>query len=329
MRVGLNQRGLTIIGIVLLGIFSLALVVAFSRGEARASDGLRVPYYRLLYKIQGTEKDFGKLKKVHALPQHKEGRDSAPCVACHGRMVEKGKEESRDAKKPLHQAMMTAPMLGFECTDCHPKVDVRPRTPTQPSRKVDRDLCSKFPCHAPEIMLEHGKNNTGKNKEWLLKHPRVAKAVGFDECMQCHFEKGELDICLDCHNRGGFRPSSHRAIYSLPASRIFTKIDNPRVVETRWKGFHFVFARDALKQVGVPEVTASTLPLGKVTELPCQFCHVIEKWCTRCHIKHAPGWLPSGHAVQARQGADYCFNCHDEQGSKCLACHEDLSVAGR
>lgn len=278
--------------------------------------------------------------------------DSAKCIACHGTMITPG-VTAENAEHPIHQKMLTASMLNFSCTDCHKEVDIRKRSPSHITIRVDRTLCPK--CHNPsvasrsaedtfddvdgikfgpidapemsEIMTRHGSADDKKKAgDWIKKHPRVAMAVGVKECRRCHQPGSELDFCRVCHLRGGFRPSHHRATYKVRINEIYpTKApDRNEVIETTWKGYHFVVAREALAKMGTKVDSPRDLPLDKVAKLPCGACHIIEDWCTRCHIKHNPKWLDPnvGHpAFVKKYGRQYCSRCHDITGAKCVACH--------
>lgn len=337
------MRGQKILTTILL-IFTVFLLLWFllslaTAGSQKSSaNTLRISYYRFLYQITG-QKNFKalkanpqKLKKLHQVEEYPlDNRGlaeaaSARCIACHGPMVEPGKEEpeAEEGEKPsLHQAMLTLPQLDFECTDCHKNVDTRIRNPKHVTMKIDRKLCSELPCHNPPLMAEHGKD-LAQAKKWIANHPKKATSIGIDQCRSCHLIRSELDFCNQCHLRKGFRPASHRAEYTVPVSRIYPKIPRPDAITTKWRGYHFVVAREALEELGVAPVTPQNLPLDKVNKLPCGACHEVKVWCTKCHIKHAPNWLDpvEGHPRQVvKNGTDYCFKCHDETGAKCLSCH--------
>lgn len=280
-------------------------------------------------------------------------RDSAKCMACHGNMLER--DENNKPKHYIHNKMLSAPMLNFSCTDCHKNVDTRKRTPEHATLRVDRTLCPK--CHdpsapappaestggitwgnpnapeMPNIFKKHGKDPKA-GKWWIMNHPRFAMSIGVDKCRKCHKVGSELDICRQCHLRGGFRPSSHRVYFTAKIKEIYPEfatgsykgaLTNPdKVVTTNWKGYHFVFARNALAKMGVKVTNPQELPLDKVQKLPCAACHVVKEWCTKCHIKHNPNWLnPNlGHPKKVFEfGTKYCTRCHDANGSKCVGCH--------
>ena len=280
-------------------------------------------------------------------------RDSGKCMACHGNMLEK--DEKGKPKNYIHNKMLSAPMLNFSCTDCHKKIATNKRTPSQATLRVDRTLCPK--CHdpssksppaestggitwgnpqapeMPNIFKKHG-TDAKSGKWWIMNHPRFAMSIGVNECRKCHKIGSELDFCRDCHLRGGFRPSSHRVTYKAKIKEIYPEFatgsykgqkTNPEsVVKTNWKGYHFVFARNALKKMGVTVDSPRNLPMDKLQKLPCAACHVVKEWCTKCHIKHNPNWLnPTvGHPKKVSEfGTKYCTRCHDANGSKCEGCH--------
>lgn len=253
-------------------------------------------------------------------------------------------------KSPIHKKMLDAPMLSFSCTDCHKKVDLGKRSPSRVTRTVDRTLCPA--CHEPSggqadattsggkswaessgielpnLMSRHGKDEKG-GKKWIKDHPRVAMSVGIDQCKKCHIEGSELDFCRECHTRGGFRPSTHRAVYKVRINELYPDKARTDVVETKWRGYHFVFVREALAKLGAKVDSPRNLPFEKLQKLPCGACHRLKDWCTRCHIKHAPNWLDpnKGHpAYVDKYGKRYCKRCHDSLGSKCVSCH---SYVGR
>ena len=270
--------------------------------------------------------------------------DSAKCMACHGDMLE------RDANnKPvnyIHDKMLQASMLTFNCTDCHKDVDIRPRSPGRVTTRVDRTSCPV--CHdpsnetrtaaesegetwaaagapsMPRVMTLHGPNEAD-GKKWISEHPRVAMSIGISQCRKCHVKDSELDFCRDCHLRGGFRPESHQVVYETNVNKIFPESKKDQAVAASWKGYHFVVVREALEKLGTKVDSPRNLPMDKIEKLPCGACHILEDWCTKCHIKHNPDWLNpnDGHpAVIDENGANYCFRCHDSRGSKCESCHD-------
>jgi hypothetical protein len=271
--------------------------------------------------------------------------DSARCIACHGPMVEWG-VATENAEKRVHQGMLTSPMMTFACTECHKQVNTTERRPSHATIRVDRDLCAK--CHnpstvavpgeqsdgaswgpagaptMPDVMSDHG-NDEKAGRQWILDHPKVGMSIGLQHCRNCHLPGSELDFCNDCHVRGGVMPASHQTVYDVAVNQLYPRSERDNVVGTKWKGFHFVVAREALGKLGVEVESPRQLPLDQVQKLPCGACHDIQDWCTRCHIKHNPNWLDpnEGHpAYVAKYGNDYCFRCHDTSGSQCVKCHE-------
>lgn len=313
------------------------------------------------YSVTAPEKSVESLKKAHiASKVYRDGeytynytkedralvtRESAKCIACHGTMVDKGKKPE-NATYYIHQKMLTATMLDFHCTDCHKNVDITRRSPDKATIRVDRTLCPK--CHetgglSPDLAAEggigappqmppllklHGTDQkTGKH--WIKNHPKIASQVGVGQCRKCHKYNSELDFCRVCHLRGGMRPDHHRVVYNVPVNRIYPDMPKTEVVETKWLGFHFVFVREMLAQMGVYVDSPRNLPMDKIERLPCGACHNLGDWCTRCHIKHNPKWLDpvEGHPLYVRRyGTKYCFRCHDTLGSKCVSHH---TFAGR
>lgn len=269
--------------------------------------------------------------------------DSARCVVCHGSMLEKDKKGN--PVNYIHSKMLQASMLNFYCTDCHKTIDIRKRSPGHVTRRVDRLVCPV--CHdpsstgktaeesggssfasinapgMPEVMSLHG-NTEKQSKKWISEHSKVAMTTGISNCRKCHIKDSELDFCSDCHLRGGFMPESHQVTYELPINKIYPESSKTDVVSTTWKGYHFVFVREALEKLGAKVESAQQLPMDKIEKLPCGACHILEDWCTKCHIKHDPNWLNpnDGHpAYVDKYGTKYCFRCHDSLGSKCLSCH--------
>lgn len=143
-------------------------------------------------------------------------KDSRRCQACHGSM-----RQSRDGEPlfPLHQAMLTAEMLVFNCTDCHKTVDLGVRDPSGPTIRVDRTQCTR--CHEGDkdtepaglkqakagepdrvqsryLISNHG-IDPKSGKQWIKRHAAVAKEIGIDRCRRCHEKGAELDFCDDCH----------------------------------------------------------------------------------------------------------------------------------
>lgn len=319
---------------------------------------IQVKYYSYYYSITKPEKDKELLIKLHqARKVKRDGKltydyqaedrlhiqtDSAKCIACHG--TKKELDKNNKPKFPIHKKMLSAPMLNFLCTHCHKQVDIRKRRPGRATITVDRTLCPKchnapnpaqkgntavsvsgmpIPPQLPALLVQHGATPEA-GKKWISRHPRVAMAVGIFQCRKCHKYGSELDFCNECHLRGGFRPSSHKALYKVDIKTVYPKTKNSGVVNSRWKGFHFVFARSALKKLGYTVKSPQNLPMDKLQKLPCGACHVLEEWCTKCHIKHNPNWLnPTvGHpAFVNKYGTGYCFKCHDHEGTKCVSCH--------
>lgn len=360
-----NDRFVKIISVIAVVIVLILLSSAF--GLITIPKRIQSTFYSALYTVTQPQSNPESLESLHeATKAKKRGpkgeeytykytekdrglitSDSARCEACHGSMLD---EEDGNAKFPIHKKMLEASMLNFSCTDCHKKVDLSKRSPNRVTIRVDRTLCPV--CHEPAgasataeasggeswgsggtmqlpaLMSRHGKDKKS-GKEWILKHPRVAVAVGLDQCRKCHLDNSELDFCRECHLRGGFRPSSHRAIYKTTINEIYPDKGRKDKVDASWKGYHFVFAREALAKLGAKVTSPKNLPLDKVQKLTCGACHQVKDWCTRCHIKHAPNWLDpnKGHAYYVfKYGKKYCSRCHDSRGTKCVSCH---SYVGR
>ncbi len=358
-----KNRLIQIVGIVVFLI--IASAVSSAMGLLSLPKGVQSVYYGVLFNATSPEDNPDSLTALHTATKAKhinaKGeaiytykysqddrpiiiRDSAKCEACHGSMLDKypdGKPKHR-----IHTKMLTAPMLGFSCTDCHKKVDITKRSPAKPTFRVDRTLCPK--CHDPSspappaettggitwgypnapdiisnVFKKHGADYKS-GKRWLRAHPRIAMAVGIDKCRKCHQYGSELDFCRKCHLRGGFRPSHHRAVYNVPVNELYPeKTDRTQVIQTKWRGYHFYFVRKALEKLGTKLDNPRKLPYEQLQKLTCSACHVIKDWCTRCHVKHAPGWLTKdGHPKRIKQfGRNYCYRCHDTLGGKCQACH--------
>ena len=343
-----------IIIIAILAITGLAGILPIPRVA-------RVFYWDVVFSMTNPEDNAAELRALHKASKVKNAdtgeetfnytkrnrnlvdQESASCISCHGSMTDKDKKGN--PKHYIHYKMLTAPMLSFSCTDCHKDVDTRKRSPSHVTMRVDRSLCPK--CHnpkkdaiplelskgkawkplgdvdMPQLMAAHG-TDEASGKEWIKNHPRVGMAIGIDKCRTCHIPGSELDFCRTCHLRGGFRPSHHRVVFEVPINEIYPKSSRTEVVQTRWKGYHFVVAREALEQLGAEINGPRNLPMDKVNKLPCGACHVLKEWCTRCHIRHNPNWLDPevGHpAYVAKYGTKYCFRCHDVGGAKCQQCH--------
>lgn len=347
----------------LVVLMTLWVVGSFVLGIFPVTMTLRLYYWKIIYKLASPVQSQKSLIEVHKAQKvkvvskkgveytykySKDDRsiidsDSARCIACHGNMTDldaKGKP-----KHYIHRKMLTAPMLNFSCTDCHKQVDIRKRSPSHVTIRVDRSLCPL--CHNPKrsaipaewsqgktwgvesapqmppLMEAHGTDETS-GREWIKNHPRVGMSVGIDQCRQCHIPDSELDFCRVCHLRGGFRPDSHKVVFEAPINQIYPDNSRIDVIQTKWKGYHFVVVREALAKLGVYVDSPRNLPLDSIAKLPCGACHVLEDWCTRCHIKHNPNWLDPnvGHpAYINKYGANYCWRCHDPGGSKCVSCH--------
>ncbi len=340
----------------------LILVVATQAG-AFLPQASQVLVNRGIYTATGPEKDIETLEEQHKATKVKRDgeetydytkddrelveRDSAKCIACHGTMVDKGKKPE-NATYYIHQKMLTAAILDFRCTDCHKEVDISRRSPDKATIRIDRTLCPK--CHEtggipaglsasgeveagappqmPPLLKLHGTDQKS-GKKWIKDHPKVAMSVGVGQCRKCHKYNSELDFCRVCHLRGGMRPDNHRVVINSAINLIYPDKKKTEIVETKWLGFHFVFVREALADMGVYVDSPRRLPMDKIEKLPCGACHNLQDWCTRCHIKHNPKWLDpvEGHPLYVkRYGTKYCFRCHDTLGSKCVSCH---SFAGR
>ncbi len=340
----------------------LILVVA-TRAGAFLPQASQVLVNRGIYTATGPEKNLETLEAQHKATKVKRDgeetynytkddrelveRDSAKCIACHGTMVDKGKKPE-NATYYIHQKMLTAAILDFRCTDCHKEVDISRRSPDKATFRIDRTLCPK--CHEtggipaglsasgeveagappqmPPLLKLHGTDQKS-GKKWIKDHPKVAMSVGVGQCRKCHKYNSELDFCRVCHLRGGMRPDHHRVVINVAINRIFPDMPKKEVVETKWLGFHFVFVREALADMGVYVDSPRRLPMDKIEKLPCGACHNLQDWCTRCHIKHNPKWLDpvEGHPLYVkRYGTKYCFRCHDTLGSKCVSHH---TFAGR
>jgi len=338
----LRERNILII--VLISFVLIVFLASFALGAIKvpSSNNLRVSYYRTLYRITNPQNNPERIKALHRiksieLDNRAASRvQSARCIGCHGTMVEKDK--TKIANRLMHQAMLTASFLDVNCVDCHKEVDLRGRDRKHATIKVDRKLCSKFPCHNPALMKQHG-NDKKTAQEWIAKHPKVAtsEGVGIKKCRECHVADSELDFCNKCHLKRGFRPQSHQAPYSAPMNQIYPTLpeikegkvlqynQNPRTeqIGANWRGWHFVFVRGELEKMGVADVSAQSLPMDKIDKLSCGACHVLKVWCTKCHIKHAPNWFDpnEGHPAAVREnGSTYCEDCHDLE-SKCITCH--------
>lgn len=150
-------------------------------------------------------------------------RDSVRCQACHGSMLQ---QEYGKPKYPIHVKMLTAPLIVFNCTDCHKKVDLGKRIPAQATIRVDRTQCTK--CHetdsgspiskltgakpigkvdVPETFLisNHGVDKVSGLIWVKSRHAKVAAKVGVKKCRRCHQRGSEFNFCDDCHGRGGVR----------------------------------------------------------------------------------------------------------------------------
>ncbi len=348
-----------------------AIIVSSALGLLSLPKGVQSVYYSVLFKVTAPQNSVDSLKSLHTATKAKHvnargetvytykyskedrsiiTRDSAKCEACHGSMLDK--YDNGKPKHRIHTKMLTAPMLGFSCTDCHKKVDTRKRTPARPTFRVDRTLCPK--CHdpsspappsestggatlgnpnapeMPNVFKKHGADENGA-KKWIRIHPRIAQSVGIDKCRKCHQYGSELDFCRQCHLRAGLRPEFHRRVYTAKINEIYPDKKRTDVVKTNWRGIHFAFVRKALVKMGVKEesIVPQNLPQDKLKKLSCGACHVVSKWCTRCHIKHAPDWLDpnTGHPLKVYKfSRNICYRCHDTNGSKCQSCH---TYAGR
>lgn len=143
-------------------------------------------------------------------------KDSRRCQACHGSM--KGKKDGEPIY-PIHEAMLTARLINFHCTDCHKTVDLGERDPSGPTIRVDRTQCMR--CHEGdkdtepaglmnvktrrpnEIQSRYLISNHGIDKksarQWIKRHGKVAVNTGVNKCRRCHLKGSELDFCGDCH----------------------------------------------------------------------------------------------------------------------------------
>lgn len=335
----------------------MVVIGVFASGVVRVPRAILVSYYSVIFDYTNVKDDAAELADLHVATQvrdpetgelgHKYSKndrglienDSAKCMACHGNM-----RVLDDTGKPryyVHNKMLGATMLNFSCTDCHKDVDTRKRSPKHATVRVDRTLCPI--CHNPASEAKTAEVSEGssfaaagapafpdvmplhqKTKEWITRHPRIGMGIGISQCRKCHIRNSEMDFCRECHLRGGFRPSSHRVVYNAPINKIYEESKRTDMTSSRWKGYHFVFVREALAKMGVKVDSPRNLPQDKLEKLPCGACHVLEDWCTRCHIKHNPQWLDPtvGHPLYVKKyGTQYCFRCHDSLGTKCVACH--------
>ncbi len=353
-------------GISLAIVIVVVLVAALIMGFVNVPRAILATYYQGLFAITKPESNSVTLKALHKATKvvdpetgdltYKYGKgdsgiiqkDSAKCVACHGTMLDR--DDNNRPKFYIHNKMLSATMLNFNCTDCHKEVDTRKRSPAHATVRVDRTVCPI--CHdpasggrtaeesggssfasanspaLPPVMSLHG-TTPKTRKAWIAKHPRVGMSIGISQCRKCHIPDSELDFCRVCHLRGGFRPESHAVVFNVPVNKIYPESAKTEVVETKWKGYHFVVVREALEKMGTKVDSPRNLPKDKIEKLACGACHILEDWCTRCHIKHNPNWLDPnvGHPLYAKKyGTKYCFRCHDPLGSKCISCH---SYVGR
>ncbi|RJQ33351.1 MAG: hypothetical protein C4562_00365 [Actinobacteria bacterium] len=356
-----NYKSLKVIGIIILIL--LVLLVAFAAtGLVSTPRAVQRIVFSVWFKVTRAESNSEKMVEYHIAPKikvvddkgkvsytykytnenrHLIERESAICEACHGTM------RSDDPKNIVHKSMFDAPMLNFNCTDCHKKVDLAKRSPGRATIQVDRTSC--LPCHdalgsqstaeetggqtwgtkkapkMPSSMKLHG-NDAVSGKQWILQHPRLAMGLGINDCRSCHLKGSELDFCNECHMRGGSMPSSHRAVYSVRLNELFPKItQKTNKVKARWLGYHFVFVKKALKKINVTVNSSEKLPLDKLQKLSCGACHDIKGWCNRCHTPHTSNWLDpvKGHPASIlKHGKKHCSKCHDYLGEKCTSCHE-------
>lgn len=340
-------------------VIVLFLIVFYALFYSGLLIGFQVIYYKSYFNLTKVEDNPKILKDLHQATMVKrdgvetyaytpEDRiiiqsDSAKCIACHGKMTEKNKRNK--PKYPIHDKMINDPMMSFQCTHCHKQVDTRKRRPGRATITVERELCPKchnsplvtqggltggplagapaIPPQLPQLLVQHG-SDAESGKKWIATHPRVAMALGIQQCRKCHIYGSELDFCNDCHLRGGFRPDSHKVLYSVPLKTVYPDSKKTAVVKTRWKGYHTVLVKDALKKLGTNVDSPQNLPMDTIAKLPCGACHILEDWCTRCHIKHNSNWLDpvKGHPDYVNKyGTSYCFKCHDPEGTKCVSCH--------
>ncbi len=349
--------------LIMAGIALVVVIGVVASGLIWVPVFMKVPYYSLVFSFTHPEDDPTLLEDLHTPTKVRDAEtgelgynyskddralvedDSAKCMACHGNM--RVLDETNKPKYYVHNKMLGATMLNFRCTDCHKgfndlrAVDTRKRSPKHATVRVDRTLCPK--CHNPASESQTAEDSSGgafadknapafpdvmplhqKTNEWITRHPRIGMGIGISQCRKCHIRNTEMDFCRECHLRGGFRPSSHRIVYNAPINKIYEESDRTDMTSSRWKGYHFVFVREALAKMGVKVDSPRNLPKDKLEKLPCGACHVLEDWCTRCHIKHNPKWLDpnEGHPLYVKKfGSQYCFRCHDSLGTKCVACH--------
>ena len=339
------------------GIALIVVIGAYTAGLVRVPQFAKVVYFKAIYALNSPDGDSKTIKSLHTATKVRNAEtgemgysytkndrnimetDSAKCIACHGNM--RVLDETKKPKYYVHNKMLASTMLSFSCTDCHREIDTRKRSPRHATVQVDRAVCQI--CHNPSSQSQTAEQSAGSawadkeapafpdvmplhrnTKEWMTRHARIGMGIGISQCRKCHIRNSELDSCRECHLRGGFRPASHQVVYNAPVNKIYAESKRTDMTQSRWNGYHFVFVREALEKMGVKVDNPRNLPRDELEKLPCGACHVLEEWCTRCHIKHNPNWLDpnEGHPLYVKKyGSRYCFRCHDSMGTKCVSCH--------
>lgn len=241
------------------------------------------------------------------------------CVACHG--------DKTASQLPVHRIHLRSALLpNLACQDCHPQVDLGPRTATTIAKWVDVGFCktchSAFPglepdshMHAEDIDADCTMCHTGAR---AIRHakPYLSQIIPPSECRGCHggrvlpwtprherddwlehhgmeaLETGP-DNCLACHDFGlKFCDECHA---ETPPSHLPAEL---------WRDSH-------------PEAAATDTRV-------CYTCHQTSM-CKQCHVNHEAGWLQAHPDFVRERGDESCTECHSL--SSCSFCHTAEAVA--
>jgi uncharacterized protein YlaI len=306
--------------IVALLLFNSIVLAGFLSGDPLRSPAKQwyVQAYRLKYRIAPLDPSADKVKLASL---HLTARTTpvAECVACHGSML-----DSRIAIHRIHLRNELIP--GLSCTDCHRRVDLRPRGNVAVVSWVDVGYCKK--CHSRFSGLEPAS---------------AMKPADFDvDCTTCHSGENafrhepaylsQIIAPAECKGCHGGRVLPWDALHESPR---WLTLHGPEALlkgtDSCFKchdfGLKFCDTCHAIKPPSHKPADAwkaTHRDAARKDTRACYTCHKTD-FCKECHVNHESGWLTTHPTFVQAKSSKSCERCHST--SFCSSCHA-RSAAG-
>lgn len=259
--------------------------------------------------------DDAELASLHAAV----GRGStARCIACHG--------DKSDSRLPVHQIHLRSAVLSMiACPDCHPTVELGPRTQSRTTRWVDVGFCknchSAFPGMQPESHMAdqdlHAECLSCHTGDLAVRHeqPYLPDTVPASECGGCHggralpwTEGHERDDWLTAHGPEALDEGSEPCFachdFGLKfCDECHAQTPQSHLPSELWRDAHPAAAREDVRV--------------------CDTCHDASD-CKRCHLSHEDGWIVSHPTYISENGDASCDECHSR--AACTRCHTGSAI---